>query len=1160
MKNLVLIILLLMLACLSSNSATVTFTLTNSVTGNPDTNRIKIFPIASYINADGTVQTTGLPFTIQPNSSGFVATNLLAGNYLATNGFIVSQYNGPGNFGTSQGVIFAVPATGGTYPFGLLAISGYNVFNYSGANLTNGVTVLGISNALGFVPLSPQDVTNLFVLGTTNRYVPGTNITSVTNGNVITWQVPSQVWLTNGLVGPGITNGLASTNYANGITNNFTTIVYSNPVTAFTTPTQATNISFALTQTQGTASTNFSLIVSNFVSTNNLAQLNIASNALAGQLAASNTVQAANLLSASNALWLARQPASLTLSNLALTGANTNLSYQPGTNMIATTNLTTGVITFHSLASTGLTNGLSQWVGLQPSAFLSTNVIPSITNGFALLTALNSYLLSTSAVATYYPLSNPSNYVSNTGTNGLATTNFVNTAIGNATNGLATVAQVQSSNTFAILQAATLGSNFGYQIGQANTNLSFRIGTEGTNQSLVIGLAGTNNANSLSNNLTAQFVATNASGITIVSNLVLALQNRAVTNTGPATLGNVVVIRIDGGGTISNSANAYQATNLVGGGILAYSNNITSNNIAGQINVGQVFGAASTVGLLPTVNGNAINLTASNVFSIGAQGQTNFIATRNLIGALGGGQGDGTYEMTGNPLIYTNVVNAGYYVTLSGGNYLVQSNGATLYFIAQGSVPGFSSLGSGTAPAPFISFGSYWNINGVKMIGLLDYSNFVSQVNTVVVGGVVKGIVSSQTFSSDGTNAIDVEAVKFAVGPTNGLSTNSFYVLLAAVTNNIPLGGVVTNINTAALFSRDGTNAIKFIANVINGTSFVGTNLSVYGSAPNTLGPFRPAIYVNNSVNATILNTNLDVTIPFMVDFPRRGGEPLFNVNVVSNQTGVPYQFEYGYNFGPQVLFSGETYVFPGVPYYDFYFLAMSSYGPYGSEVGIPLGLYRNDTNGNPGIGAPDIRAINIWAGTVTADHVSGQAGGITINNFSISNFVYTLAASSSGQRLFVTNCVGIASSFNGFYDLYQDGGYFTNDATGWSILPPGLNPAGITQGTSLMLSNVLAGTNQPYYIGSKATYLGYYQTNLVFPVPTNQPLVSVYANGVVSGYGITVTNQGPSAVVSAFPLTGTTYPNGVVIAPISTLYGFRTNGTIIFLINTNGNTGWTLP
>jgi len=257
-KKLFLIIAMLLFAAADMFPATINFYMTNSL-GYADTNWIKIIPIAPYINSDGSVQTTGLPFRLYPNTNGFASTNLSAGNYLATNQFIVNTFAIPGSFGTSQGIVFTVPSSAGTYSFGLCAISGYNVFNPYGQALLTLYT--NVTAVLGFTPFTPAQVTNaiaanadtngaaqavtngfpwgglyqptnhtLTLLGGTgaftNQIAAGVNITLTTNGQgVITWSASGGGGAGTNSVGSGnsliviTTNGTVYTLYPTSQTN-----------------------------------------------------------------------------------------------------------------------------------------------------------------------------------------------------------------------------------------------------------------------------------------------------------------------------------------------------------------------------------------------------------------------------------------------------------------------------------------------------------------------------------------------------------------------------------------------------------------------------------------------------------------------------------------------------------------------------------------------------------------------------------------------------------------------------------------------------------------------------------------------------------------------------------------------------------------------------
>lgn len=753
MKLLKLTFLLLLLA-MTGRAATVTFSVTNNV--GPDTNSILIQPISSYINADGSVQSTGLPFRIFP-TNGFASTVLQPGNYLATNSFICSQYVGPGNFGTSQGVIFAVPNSSGTFSFGQLAISGYNVFNYNGASFV--VTASNIFAAMGYTPLTPQQVTNLFLLSNTNIYQASTNIVFVISNGVTLVTAPPQGFLTNGLAGPGITNGLATTNYANGITNGQTSIVYSNPA-SFTTPLQATNIAYNQATNQGAASTNMTLSASNALAFIFTASLQGTNGALTATIIASNATQAASLLASTNALWAGKQPSNGILTALAGTGAWTN-NLVAGTNVVFATNLSTYVVTIQVPTQGWLTNLLGSAAYASISAFLPASILPGLTNGFLPLNGTNGLLGTNVAYSTFYLQSNPSNYVSAVVTNGLASIQFVLSSMAASNGSFATLSQVQSSNNAAIQAAATLATNFGYQIGAGATNFANGVGQGATNLAYIIGFNGTNNSQVLSNNIlnASAVVSTNYAnivGAATTNNLNSAsnalaltlggLQLRAITNfnTSPVTLTNPANIIV---GILSGTAAGVSnlpASSITNAGILIYSNTVTSNNIAGKINIGQIFGAATTNSFLTITNGFA-----QNQFGFGTR--TNFTVTTNVVGIIGGSSTEGTYLGIPFNMTWTNYWNTNFTILASAGNYFLMSNSTSLY-----SSPDMInwSLVSGVLPVPIGFFGTKWHMTGSLLDGWLSSTNLTAQLNAAISAYALTGQVSSASIGVTNLNIL----------------------------------------------------------------------------------------------------------------------------------------------------------------------------------------------------------------------------------------------------------------------------------------------------------------------------------------------------------------------------------------------------------------------
>jgi hypothetical protein len=114
---------ILALVCIEVGAAPtnlVTITCTN-VINQPDTNVIKVFPINTPINADGTYFVTGTPFRVIPDTNGVgTITNLQPGAYAATNPGLGS-------------VVFAIPNLSGSYDAAQpgIALSGSNKYNYS---------------------------------------------------------------------------------------------------------------------------------------------------------------------------------------------------------------------------------------------------------------------------------------------------------------------------------------------------------------------------------------------------------------------------------------------------------------------------------------------------------------------------------------------------------------------------------------------------------------------------------------------------------------------------------------------------------------------------------------------------------------------------------------------------------------------------------------------------------------------------------------------------------------------------------------------------------------------------------------------------------------------------------------------------------------------
>jgi hypothetical protein len=831
MKKLTPIILLLMVSL--SQAAMISFQMTNSVTGLPDTNVIQVFSCGP-VQANGTVYTTGLGKRVQPNTNGYAVIKLEQNNYLATNAYL------------GRGYIFRAPldsSTNNTYQSAGASclISGLNYFvNLVVGDATNqNVTLNQVTNALGFTPVSAAQSTNI-VLSLANyptNYVtnsqPLVKFGAITNGasrldfdSLQYWESYPSIMFVDwgerilfGAEGQSSlrwnqrtafdTNGYTAMNWntrqlhgdwslysgatfnGDGITNLSASQISSGEIGVQFLPSSITN--------QGAWSTNFTLSTSNTLFTNLVAQINTSSNALKSFLTASNALLASNLLSTSNALWWAKQPASTTLSNLAGTGAFTN-ELAAGTNVLITTNLTGAHIVYiHATNQTFLTNGFTSIVYSNGSTFLTTNLIPGLTNnllakswtnslGTAAYVSTNAFDTNGASAAVKSAILS-SNYLLASFTNSLASTNYVNASTNGfvtseVTNGLASIAYVTNlvqASTNGILSGAYVSSN---SILLWSTNIAN--GVYSNNPAGYSTTASLNSAsNYLSTNILAQIIATNRANLVITTNLVIASTNA----------GNIVFT-----------------------------------------NDPRILNAITNVGQFQLVT----NGFAQGFF--GLSSQTNFLISTNLIGITGAGsaEANGTYQFNpgGFANTWTNVWATNMLVLLSGGSFYVQSNGVSLY--SASSVAGSWNVVNGVTPVPSASYGSYWNMNGVIMTGPLSSTNLAWQIGQYVstnggagstnftLSGVVQSWTTNNQFSTTGTNVIVSLIGQYGVNPTNGVSavtvTNIAASLINTATNSLWAG--VTN--RGAVMWGTTTN-LTSLARPATLYYFVTNNIPQYG-------------------------------------------------------------------------------------------------------------------------------------------------------------------------------------------------------------------------------------------------------------------------------------------------------------------------------------------
>jgi hypothetical protein len=204
----------------------------------------------SATNAANLTITTNLVVAATNNFTTLVYTNPSAILYTSslpalTNGFVTSAITN-GLATTNYVTNYVNAATNGLVTSSIT--NGLATTNYVNA-ATNGLVTSAITNGLA---------TTNFVIAATNGLVTS----SITNGLATTNYV---IAATNGLVTSAVTNGLATTNYANTITNNFTALVYTNPSAILYTSSlpALTNGFVTSTITNGLATTNYANSVTN---------------------------------------------------------------------------------------------------------------------------------------------------------------------------------------------------------------------------------------------------------------------------------------------------------------------------------------------------------------------------------------------------------------------------------------------------------------------------------------------------------------------------------------------------------------------------------------------------------------------------------------------------------------------------------------------------------------------------------------------------------------------------------------------------------------------------------------------------------------------------------------------------------------------------------
>ena len=877
--------------CIPSQAASVLFAFTNAFTGFADTNSFLVQPVNTNILANGSVITTGFAKRYFPGTNGTLIINLMQGFYAASSD----------NFAP---IVFAVPVDNTTNvytafqppPYGL-AVSGFNTYNF-------GVWTAGAISALA---------TNLFNgnLLSASNYLYGLIATNTINTNAVLFIVSNA-------------------------TNTFTSIVSSNP-SAFTTPAQVTNIVTAIASTSSVPlvtitniaayqsllsanlGSNYTYAVSNTIQTANVAQFLASSNGLlaniqvgsnyfqlqipsqvngasnvlwqfssiASNYLSTNTLGGfiltsnaafASIASASNILQSTKQPASLILSNLSVTGANTN-PIAAGSNITIATNF--GVITITAPNQTQLTNGLSASAFTPLSSFMLTSLLPGLTNQFALVTITNGLAsiqyvqnstngfvgsgitngLETSAHAasTYYLLTNPSNYITAANVVFNTNQNFLQTTGGIAYN-------------FTLTNSLTLGADSTFLV--VNTNV---IGVIGADQGLANGTyiqyGGSGNWTNLNNPQWA--ITLSGSAWSLNLNGVGIYQSSGAINsiwTVVPLAGGAFAPQVYYGATLN--ANGLQIQGFVSSTNITYQITNAIATLAPTTN--SILQLIAQYGINPT-NGitaaTATNISFAQILQVlgptnGAYFVTN--STRLFIGATGGGNATN--------LAGTNILG---FFPATGIAFGTNANG--LYIsntVAAGSgIPTVGGAGSGNFLTNLSTYGTsvFYGTNFIGWLGQLITNNFGYYGNAVgltnlqapnLVGQLDPGRLNSVSTS----NVIFMEngiGSYFALnGPVAQLIDSSGDQL----TSYGPLGNITLQSSnnifiTAPKISMTGN--VTFTSG--NGSNLTNNQANILMIGPGTLVSSNQAAAIANSIaggagisllqvsNANVSGTNVFV-------------------------------------------------------------------------------------------------------------------------------------------------------------------------------------------------------------------------------------------------------------------------------------------------------------
>jgi hypothetical protein len=578
----------------------------------------------------------------------------------------------------------------------------------------------------------------------------------------------------------------------------------------------------------------------------------------------------------------AYQPATAALTNLSGTGAFTN-GFGAGLNVTVTTNAGQVLVNANSqtngFTSIVSSNPAAYYQNSNPSNFIQSTAVPAtLTNGF-------------------YPLSNPSNFIQSANVPASLTNQFypssnpqgfipsVNTPSW-LTNGLLPGQNISFMTNGNVLTVSATNQTFltnnCVQSGFTNALLS-------QGQATLLYYPTSNPSGFISGAITNAFLPTNTAAL-----LYYPTSNPSQFITGLSTngLASLVVvtnlINIAGFNSTNNDTYNFLVLSNVTYGIgLANSNNEirlygVATNYANTNAAAQIAAIPVRTNYIASTNGIAYGaLIIANALVLNSK--TNFLGSTNVIGVVG--NFGGTYERAPYGTIFTNFSNSAYTIIYSLGNFYLQSNTVTMY--SWGPPLGLGTIVLGPSPAPYASFGGYRGEDGIVIHGIIDSTNLLYLLQQAVGVPVVAGIGLTNSVAS-GTNTVSLNTnfvvqliIANSVGPTNGVGTNfvESYVSQFNLTNQFFAAPAITNV----LY----TNVTSLEPVISGNTVFIETNSGGGGTTANA--------YLTNGVNADAFPSLTNVTTTISIS------------NVTAST--IVNSPNFGVGGTPYLNFSGQHYV-----------------------------------------------------------------------------------------------------------------------------------------------------------------------------------------------------------------------------------------------------------